>query len=422
MCMSNLKLSETPDLSEIVEKIIKHPNARVKTVAVRFVEKNLLKCPALHNAATLSLFIECLKSTETSIGVPSIQILIDLLSTQNFLDDPAVKQQLLAALVTADETVALRIYSIAVGVARKNTEMLDKMEFLLEKCINAIEKSDLLVMINVLEVLKDLCLESYGLVYLENKGVFNKLMKKIESINDDPLATLLVPGLMKFFGNVAVVFPEKIFNAYPALVHTLFTCILSDDFQLLYTALDTLGYLARFDDGKRALDSLDGDQGMKVLQHIAKAIPSYPSDLKVRALNCFENVFFVDPANPRNNQITYICQKWFGGIFGIDLAVLLNFCHNPFEDIAMSAFKLLRSLAYHDFGQRAVALTGGFVEFLLDRNTKVSHEVKQIKYEIIQVLAESNAFDAAITLQLQKYVREGFNYVQGITEVAFEST
>jgi hypothetical protein len=67
-------------------------------------------------------------------------------------------------------------------------------------------------------------------------------------------------------------------------------------------------------------------------------------------------------------------------------------------------------------------ILGGFVEFLLDRNSKVSLEVKQIKYEVVQLLSESNAFDAAILLQLQKYVREGLNYVQGITEIAFEST
>lgn len=64
---------------------------------------------------------------------------------------------------------------------------------------------------------------------------------------------------------------------------------------------------------------------------------------------------------------------------------------------------------------------GGFVEYLLDRNSRVSHEVKQLKYEIIQVLAESNAFEASVTVLLQKYVREGFNYVQAVTEVAFES-
>lgn len=420
--MTNLKLNDEPGLSDIVEKIIKHPNAKVKTVAVRFVEKNLQKSPALHNVGMVLLFIECLKSEETSIGVPSIQILIDFLSMPSFLEDSAIKHQLLTTLDGSSETVALRIYSIAVGIAKKNAVLLDKVEFLLDRCIADTEKDDMLVLMNVLEVLKDLCLESFGLVYLENKGVFTKLMKRVDTINEDPLASLLVPGFMKFFGNVAVVFPDKIFNAYPALITTLFNCLLSNDFQLLFTALDTLGYLAKFEDGKRALDALDADQCSKVLSHVAKAVSNYPSDLKVRALSCFENIFWIDPSGMRNNQINYICQKWFNIMFGTDLSMLLTFCHNPFEDISMNAFKLLRSLSYHDFGQRAVASTGGFIEFMLDRNAKVPLEIKQIKYEIIQVLADSNNFDAAITLQLQKYVRDGFNYVQGITEVAFEST
>lgn len=61
-------------------------------------------------------------------------------------------------------------------------------------------------------------------------------------------------------------------------------------------------------------------------------------------------------------------------------------------------------------------------EFLLDRHNKMLHKLKQIKYEIIKQLAEVNAFDASTTVRLQKYVREGFNYVQGVTEIAFEST
>lgn len=357
--MTNLQLNEEPDLSDIVEKIIKNPNAKVQTVAVRFVEKNLKQSPALHNVGTVLLFIECLQSSETSVGVPSIQILIDLLTMQqNFLDDSAVKQQLEAALTTANETVALRIYSIAVGVSRKSAEMLDKTEFLLERCLSEIDKTDILVLMNVLEVLKDLCLESYGLVYLENKGVFTKLMKKIETAGEDPLSSIIIPGLMKFFGSVAIIFPEKIFNAYPGLINLLFNCLLSDDFLLLHSALATLGNLARFENGKRALDGLDADQCAKVMTHIAKAIPSYPSELKVRALNCIENVFWVDSSIPRNNQINYICQKWFSCIFGSDLSTLLGFCQNPFDDIAISAFKCLLSLSHHDFGQRGVALTG----------------------------------------------------------------
>lgn len=358
MCMANLKLNDEPDLSDIVEKIIKHPNSKVKTVAVRFVEKNLQQSPALFNVNVVLLFIECLQSDATSVGVPSIQILIDLLPKQNFIDNSAVRQHLLTALEKANATVALRLYSVAVGVARKNPAMLDKTQFLLERCLTEMDKHDTLVLMNVLEVLKDLCLENFGIVYLENKGVFTKLMKKVETVNEDPLANIMIPGLMKFFGNVAAVYPEKIFNAYPALINTLFNCLASEDFQLLYTALDTFGYLAKFEDGKRALDSLDADQCVAALSHISKSIPSYPSELKVRAVECFGSVFWINPSTVRNNQINYICQKWFSCVFGSDLTSLLSWCKNPFEDISISGFKCLQSLASHDFGVASVALTG----------------------------------------------------------------
>lgn len=61
------------------------------------------------------------------------------------------------------------------------------------------------------------------------------------------------------------------------------------------------------------------------------------------------------------------------------------------------------------------------MEYLLDRNARITHEAKQVKYEVIQILSESNAFDANVTVQLQRYVREGFNYVLAHAEVAFDS-
>jgi Proteasome non-ATPase 26S subunit len=84
-----------------------------------------------------------------------------------------------------------------------------------------------LLMMKVLEVLRNLCLESFGLVYLENRGLFEQLMK-----NSDFQQHL---GIMKFFASVAILFPDKILNGYSAVIHTLFTCIFFDDFQLLFT-------------------------------------------------------------------------------------------------------------------------------------------------------------------------------------------
>lgn len=422
ICMTNLRLNDEPDLFDIVEKLLNSSNSKVKTVAVRFVERNVVALASLQTSNMLTLFLECIKSDEISVGVPSIQILADLLVTQNFLDDPSVKQQILGTLDAANETVSLRVYSVAVEIVKKRPALLAKVEFIFERCLGDLDDHDILVMLNVLEVLKDVCLQNEGIVYLENKGVFAKLMRKIETIEEDPMAGILTPGLMKFFGNVAISYPDRIFKTYPTLINKLFECILSDDLTLLFTAMDTFGHLARLDDGKKTLDSMEGNQSLLVVTHLWQSIPRYPSDTKVRALNCLGHVFWVDTAAPRNNQINYICQKWFNSAFGSQIGDLLQMCKNPFEDISTSAFNLLKSIASHDFGQKAIANTGGFVEYLLNRTSIISLELKQKKFEIVELLAVSNEFDASTTVRLQKYVREGFNYVQGITEIAFESS
>jgi 26S proteasome non-ATPase regulatory subunit 5 len=200
----------------------------------------------------------------------------------------------------SDDTIRCRTYNVAVILARKSPILLEKTDFILKQAIQDLQTNDILLQLNVLEILSDLALESYGLTYIENKGVFNHLLKKIEAIEEDPIGPILIPGLMKFFGNVAAIHPSKIFKDYPIVINSLFDCLLSEDPKLLKPGYETLGHLAEFSDGKISLDNT-GRIGA-VLKNIVDLIPSHPSDLKIQALNCLESVFLVDPENP-NNQI-----------------------------------------------------------------------------------------------------------------------
>lgn len=310
---------------------------------------------------------------------------------------------------------------ILVGMSAKGFSFFEKIQILLGRCLNDLQHDDdVLLQLNLLEILQNLCSQDYGLHYLENKGVLHNFARKIERISDDPLTNaLLVPGLMKFFANIAALNPEKIFQNYPILVDLLFELILNgDDFSLIFTALDTFGSLSKFDEGKKLLDSNYSEMCCQIVSHIFKNVSNYPSDIKPRALFCLENVFWVNDEEMINNQISYICQKWCNSIFKeSDFTPLLNYCCTPFEDISLSAFGLLKSLVKHPFGQRGVCKTGGFVEFLLDRRRCSNHVIRQKKFEIIETLTRSNEFDATTTAQLCKYVREGINFVEPECEI-----
>jgi hypothetical protein len=237
-------------------------------------------------------------------------------------------------------------------------------------------------------------------------------------------AALLIPGVMKFFSNVAAIHPQKIFNNYPQLIDLLFECLMNDDdLSLIYTGLDTFGSLSKFEDGKKLLDSNYGDKCSQVVAHIFMNIALYPADVKPRALLSLENAFWIDDDEQMiNNQILYICQKWNQSIFpSNNYTQLLTFCQTPFNEIALSAFGFLRALVKFPFGQKAVKNTGGLIEYLLDRNSIISHDVRQIKYDIVEVLARSNEFDGNTIQKFNTYVREGVHFVAPESEVAFES-
>jgi 26S proteasome non-ATPase regulatory subunit 5 len=100
----------------------------------------------------------------------------------------------------------------------------------------------------------------------------------------------------------------------------------------------------------------------------------------------------------------------------------MKLCQNPFPDLSLAALGFLKSICLHRFGQQAIANTGGFVEWLLDRTMASTKEIKQEKYEIVKILSETNSFDAPILMQLKKFVRDGAFYIQGVTEIAFEGS
>lgn len=65
---------------------------------------------------------------------------------------------------------------------------------LLQQLVNEIEKHDILVQLNAIDMLSDLAQTTHGLVYLDTQGVVGKLEEMMRGINDNPLSGLLLPG------------------------------------------------------------------------------------------------------------------------------------------------------------------------------------------------------------------------------------
>lgn len=421
--LSYFKITDSNSFG-IIELLLK--SSPVQKIAIRKLQYDSQKISEFVPKSTILLLIKCLKSEYVNIGSATINILIEFIREDLLNDDDIMHQLSPSAMDTSKTEVMCRIYEVCVGIGIKNFTSFEKIQFIIGNCLNDLTTgSDVLFQLNLLEILQNLCLRDYGLSYLENKHVLQILARKIGNTNDDPLSALILPGLMKFFGGIAAIYPQKIFQSYSSLFNLLFNCILEDHASLIYTALDTLAYLSKSDDCKKLMDKDFGNKFVQVLAHIYHNISNYPNDVKLRALSCLENVFGLDDEEEMiNNQITSICEKWCIGLFGDskDFSTLLNFCKNPFDDLCIAAIKFLKSLALYTFGQEGIAKTGGFVEFLLDRKAGSSFELKQNKFDLIEILARSSIFDATVIAQFSKYIREGINYVEPISEVCIEST
>ena len=67
---------------------------------------------------------------------------------------------------------------------------------------------------------------------------------------------VFVAGLIKFFGNVAQLWPKEVFAEYPNVVTALFETFDNPDLVLLGVAMETVGYIGTSVEGKYMLDSL----------------------------------------------------------------------------------------------------------------------------------------------------------------------
>jgi 26S proteasome non-ATPase regulatory subunit 5 len=104
-----------------------------------------------------------------------------------------------------------------------------------------------------LELITTLASCPHGRDYLERQGIIQKLAGNLDEATADPLASLLVPGLMKFFGALAHFQPD-VLAKYPNFTNTMFNLIDDPDISLKMIAIETLSFIAIGRDGKLALN------------------------------------------------------------------------------------------------------------------------------------------------------------------------
>lgn len=407
--------------------MIKHPNDAVKMIGLTQLERVVRKNPDQTQSMSIVVdVVKCLELPSTPIGTMAMKILV-LQLAKHFLSSEV--RAAVEAAMNVSSTSKCRVYEVIVGISLASAQNMRLVESILEKIIADLASEDILLQLNAMEILSNLVAKEYGLAYLEEQGLFPRLMSALENID---MMHILFPGFIKFFGSVANSHPEKIFTKFSNICKPLFETIIANDSATLSPCLETLGVLGRSKDGKVGLSGLnlvcpEGDMKM-ILMEMAVFLTTLPTEEQIRILNCLELLFRLQPEpdhdvtmNP-DNRICTITETWYRYLDrGPGLKIVLNYIRNPFPDIKLAGYGVLKAITDYPWGRVAIADTAGLLEFILDRSSDTNTEALQAKYEILLALNRFNeSFSETQQQEIKDYISRGAFYKKGVTEVAVE--
>ena len=171
-----------------------------------------------------------------------------------------------------NDVVRYRIYEIIVALGTSSAEKLSFAHDakLIQMLVEEASTNDILVQLNALELLRNLVAIPHGRDYLERERFIEALMNQLNNSASDPLASLIIPGLMKFFGTLAHFQPD-VLTKYPIFTDTLFQMLDDADLALVMVAMETVAFIATRIEGKSVLFNL-GKSG-KTLINLMPVIP-----------------------------------------------------------------------------------------------------------------------------------------------------
>lgn len=329
-------------------------------------------------------------------------------------------------LMKCNDVVRFRVYEIIVSIASLTSENLGIIESsgMLIELTNEVYKDDILVQLNALELLKDLAVKEYGFVYLQESGIVSKLDSYLISTQSDSLQALLLPGLIKFFGNVAYLFPKEFCAHSHNFIKVLNDVLSENNIADQCLVIETVAHIGSTFDGRNSLCKLEQLMA-KTCNIIKKLSHSSPTEIKIKTLSSLSSLIYLE-ADEHTSEFLQVTEQWF--LLSLDDAekYLLDIAKQPFVDLRCAAFNVLKSLAALPWGQNRLNTHPGFNEYLLDRATEKAKEAMDCKYEVIQTICKSSTvesiFGSPYYIKLRHYLNEGPYYVDTVPVVAYEES
>ncbi|GFO49594.1 26S proteasome non-ATPase regulatory subunit 5 [Plakobranchus ocellatus] len=371
--------------------------------------------------------VEQLSSDALDVGPPAATVITNIGQDPNGLH-VIFKEAMLRQFATAMEknsVTRFRVYQIATDLSRQNSEALTSCveSGLLQQLVNEVARDDdILVQLNAIELLSDLAMTQHGLQFLDQHGIVGKLETMMAELGQNPMAGLILPGLIKFFGGLAKNHPKEVLFKFDHFVRLVLSNVGENDPNLKPVSIDTVGLIASTPEGKLALEKL-GNPWLECVQTLGRILKTGLSEIKTRVLQAMANICHLQ-AEHQTSELLVLTERWFVTSTPDAFTCVWSTAQQPFPDLRLPALHVLQTVAALPWGQKMMNATPGFREYVLDRSTEHSKEGKESKYELVCALANSptaaEIFGQPYLVQLKEYVNQGAFFVMAQSEVAME--
>jgi 26S proteasome non-ATPase regulatory subunit 5 len=327
--------------------------------------------------------------------------------------------------LTSDEgargAVKFRVYETLCHVAniseRHMEEIQNKIKLIEPLSHLAFDSvDDPLGQLNALEILAVLAETSHGLTALANAGVFTKVTQLAQDWQNNPLGSLLFPGLIKFVGRIGVqrLPPEElVLLVIDAIINS------GEDIPLATVGIEALAFIGSTQEGKLHLDR--ERHLRRCFDKVRDILSNAVSEYRCRVLEALSYLFGTDEAH------TPCLPKWFSMIFP-QISVLFGLTQLPFADIRLKALTFLSSIAHLEWAQKHYLRSPGVIEFLTDRNIEPDKDCALAKFKIVSIIVDSATPTTLKILspenmaRLRVHMKQGPFYAPAQSTVAFEGS
>ncbi|XP_054460616.1 26S proteasome non-ATPase regulatory subunit 5 [Anoplopoma fimbria] len=408
-----------------------HPNETVKILAVkqigRMVEHQDAATEVLNNHDILGAVINCIGEDHMAVAKQAIKSLSKLSHSKPGLD-MLFQSDLLKVMkdvMATSDIVRYRIYELVVEISSVSPISLGYCanSSLISQLIGELTGDDVLIRATAIEMVTTLAHSQHGRQYLAQQGIMDQFSNMIRGAETDSFSSLYLPGLVKFFGNLAIMdSPQQVCETYPAFQNKVFEMALDRDPAMTGVAIDTLGLLGSTVEGKQVLQKA-GEKFKAVLTRMSHLASCGATELRVRSLDAISQLLTLQPEE-QTEDLLALTESWFHLLSNQPMDMIRNISTQPFPELHCGAMRIFTAIATQLWGQKLMISTPSFMEFVLDRSMGQTKDAKDAKFQLVGSLVGSSTaaeiLGSQYYIRLKSYLRDGPYHVSAVAAVSTE--